>query len=96
MPEVPSLPLSIEDAVKGFVMDKAKEALHMDGKRRFGLVIRPATPQAGEQYPALAAYQKQEGWRFPIPPVLGTVAAVERGVRAHRERVWLGWHARSK
>jgi hypothetical protein len=92
--EAPSLPLSIEDAVKDFVVDKAKEALHMDGKRRFGLEIVPVDAEAVRRYPALAQYHKEQRWRFPIPPVLGTVAAVERGVKAHREQVWLGWYRR--
>jgi hypothetical protein len=92
--EAPSLPLSIEDAVKDFVVDKAKEAMRLDGKRRFGLEILPVNPEAVGRYPDLAPYHKEQGWRFPIPPVLGTVAAVERGVTAHKPGVWVGWHAR--
>jgi hypothetical protein len=92
--EAPSLPLSIEDAAKDFVVGKAKEAMRLDGKRRFGLEIVPPSPEAAARYPALARYQRERRWRFPIPPVLGTVAAVERGVKAHGADVWVGWHAR--
>ncbi|GIH06872.1 hypothetical protein Rhe02_49390 [Rhizocola hellebori] len=103
-PEAPSLPLSIEDAVKGFVVDKAKSAMNLDSKRRFGLEIYPASPEVLSRYPILTRYRKQlhvpaaglaaNRWRFPLPPVLGTVSKVERAVQTHRSDLWLGWYAR--
>ncbi len=103
-PEVPSLPLSIEDAVKSFVVDKAKGAMRLDSKRRFGMEIFPVSPEVLSQYPVLARYRKELHapaaglaplrWRFPLPPVLGTVAQVEKAAQAHGGQLWIGWYAR--
>jgi hypothetical protein len=103
-PELPSLSLSLEDAVKGYVADKLKDALKIDGKRRVAVEIFPADPQAVQRYPILARYRREQQppaaglspvrWRLPLPPVLGVARGVERGMRSFQQQRWLGWFAR--
>ena len=103
-PELPSLSLSLEDAVKGYVTDKLKDALKIDGKRRIAVEIFPTDPHAVQRHPILARYRREQQppvaglspvrWRLPLPPVLGVARSVERGMRTFQQHRWLGWFAR--
>jgi hypothetical protein len=104
-PDLPSLNLSLEDAVKGYVTDKLKDAMKIDGKRRIAVEIFPADPQAVQRHPILARYRREQQppvaglpsvrWRLPLPPVLGVARSVERGMQTFQQQRWLGWFART-
>jgi hypothetical protein len=103
-PEVPSLPLSVQDAIKDAVADKIKDAVKLDDKRRVALEIFPADPAAADRQPLLTPFRKEQAppapglppvrWRLVLPPVLGVARAAERGVRTSAPQRWLGWFAR--
>jgi hypothetical protein len=103
-PGTPSLPLSVQDAIKDYVADKVKDAVKLDGKRSIAVEIFPADPAAAARHPILARYRREQPapaaglpgvrWRLPLPPVVGVARGVERGVRTFQEQRWLGWFAR--
>jgi len=103
-PDVPNLPLSVQDAIKDYVADKVKDAVKLDGKRSVAVEIFPADPAAVGRYPILARYKREQPppyaglppvrWRVPLPPVVGVARGIERGVRTFQGQRWLGWFAR--
>lgn len=103
-PSMPSLPASLEDAVKGYVQDKVKDALKVDGKRRIAVEIFPFLPERVDGYPALARFKRtyqapaaglpSVRWRMPLPPVYGVAHSITRGAQTFQPQRWLGWFAR--
>jgi hypothetical protein len=103
-PSFPKPPASLADAAAGFVGDKIKESLKMDGRRRVALEIFPVSPERVDGYPAMARFKRSylapaEGlptvrWRIPLPPVYGVVGGITRGMQAHQPQRWLGDFAR--
>jgi hypothetical protein len=101
---VPSLPLSVQDALKDYVADKIKDAVKLDNKRRVALEIFPVDPAAVERHTLLTRYRREQQppatglpgvrWRLVLPPVMGVARGVERGVRTFQAQRWLGWFAR--
>jgi hypothetical protein len=103
-PNVPSLPLTVQDAIKDYVADKLKDAVKLDGKRSIAAEIFPVDPSTMDRYPILARYRREQPppaaglppvrWRLPLPPVVGVARGIERGVRTFQGPRWLGWFAR--
>jgi hypothetical protein len=103
-PDLPSLPLSVQGAIRDYVGDKIKSAVKLDGKRSIAVEIFPVDPAAAARHAILTRYRREQPapaaglppvrWRLPLPPVVGVARGVERGVRTFQEQRWLGWFAR--
>lgn len=103
-PHLPSVPTSIDGAIKDFLADKIKDTVRLKDLRKVALEIYPRAEELATGHPDLMRYWRTypaqfDGlpaarWRLPLPPLTGVARTVSRALHTYQPQRSIGWFKR--